>query len=282
MEINNNIGTSLETEHTLDFSDRLYKVALAFIAVCGVVGAGWVFSQFGALPQNQPHEIQISGEGKAYAKPDIAMISFGVHSEASKSQDAVNANNTKMNAVVAAIKAQGVEDKDIQTTLYSLQPKYGYEVMPMGGGGAAMGAVIAPSYPVRDSVVTGYSVDQQVQVKIRNFDNINAIIDKATVAGANTVGSLYFAVDDMEKVRSEARAQAILKAKEKANRMVDGTGLRLGKITNVSEGYGGGYPVPMYGMGGAEVKDSAVSVAPSIQTGQQEVTITVTLTYQVK
>lgn len=251
---------TIETNHIIDLSDRLYKLPIAMIVVVGVVGAGWVFSQFGALPQNQPREIQISGEGKAYAKPDVAMISFGMHSEALKSQDAVNANNIKMNAVIVAIKAQGVEDKDIQTTMYNLQPKYDYSIRG-------------------DSTFAGYTLDQQVAVKIRNFDNINAILDKATVAGANTVGNLYFAVDDMEKVQGQARAQAIMKAKEKANSMVAGTGLRLGKITNISEGYGG-YAQPMYVS--AMAKDSMESVAPSIQTGQQEITVTITLTYQVK
>lgn len=275
-------NTNLETTHTIDVSDRLYKLPIALITVLGLVGGGWVLAQFGELPQNQPHEIQVSGEGKAYAKPDIAMISFGVHSEAVKSQDAVNSNNTKMNAVIKAIKESGVEGKDIQTTMYNLQPTYGYEVMPMGASSAGSDGKAVAMYPtqVRQSVITGYSVDQQVSVKIRNFDNINTILDKATVAGANTVGSLYFAVDDMEKVQAEARAQAIMKAKEKANRMVEGTGLRLGKITNISEGYGGGYPSPMYSS--VMAKDSAESVAPSIQTGQMEVNITVNLTYQVK
>src|SRR5438477_12232277 len=113
--INTSVEAGLETTHTLDFSDRLYKVAIAFITVLGVVGAGWVFTQFGALPQNAPHEITVSGQGKAYAKPDVAMVTFGVTTEAPKSQDAVNQNNAKMNAVIDAIKSLGVQDKDIQT-----------------------------------------------------------------------------------------------------------------------------------------------------------------------
>ncbi len=280
--INANIGKSLETTHTIDLSDRLYKLPIAMITVVGLVGAGWVFSQFSALPQNMPHEINVSGEGRAYLKPDVAMVSFGVTSEAVKSQDAVNKNNEKMNAVIAAIKGLGVQDKDIQTTLYNLNPTYGYTrggVIPMDAKSATVSSPMY--YPVPGSpVVTGYSLEQQVSVKIRNFDNINAILDKATSAGATNVGQLSFTADNPEMARSQAREEAIKNAKEKLNTIAKQSGLRIGKLVNVSEGYNN-YPQPMYASSMA--KDASVeSVAPQIQTGQQEVSSTVTLTYQVR
>lgn len=279
---NANIGTSLETEHTLDFSDRLYKVAMAFIAVVGVLGAGWVFSQFSALPQNAPHEIMVSGEGRAYIKPDIALVSFGVTSKALKSQDAVNDNNTKMNAVIKAIKDLGVKDEDIQTTMYNLYPVYDYPkvVMPSGGARGSTGVASAPVYFNGGQVFSGYSLEQQVAVKIRNFDIINSVLDKATAVGATNVGQLQFTVDNPELAQSQAREMAIAKAKEKLQSILKQSGLQVGKLVNISEGYGG-YPGPMYATG-AMAKDSVSSVAPQIQTGQQEVSSTVTLTYQVK
>ncbi len=231
------------------------------ISVVAVFGLGYLWYSFNALPQNAPHEITVSGDGRAYAKPDVALIIFGAHTEAIKSQDAVSQNNTIMNAVTAAAKGLGVADKDIQTVGYDLQPKYNYT---QNGG----------------QVFVGYSLDQKIQVKIRNFDNINAILDGATKNGANTTGSLQFTVDDMEKVKSEARADAIKQAKEKASSMFDAAGLSGAKIVNISEGYNN-YPQPMYATGLASpmAKDS---VAPSIQTGQQEVDVTVTLTYRIK
>ena len=186
-----------------------------------------------------------------------------------------------MDGVISAIKGLGVQDKDIQTTLYSVQPTYSYNypVPMMGASSAKGGTAIAYPMPVRQQVVTGYSLDQQIEVKIRNFDNINAIFDAAAKNGANTIGSLQFTVDDMEKVRSEARADAIAQAKEKASSMFGAAGLAGAKIVNISEGYNN-YPQPMYATGMA-LKDSAAS-APSIQTGQEEVNVTVTLTYRVK
>ncbi len=284
--INANVETGLSTEHVLDVSDRLYKIAIACIAVVGVAAAGWVFYNFSSLPQNAPHEIQVSGEGKAYAKPDVATISFGAHTEAPKSQDAVAKNNDIMNAVTKAIKDLGVKDEDIQTTMYNLQPTYGYNypvprMAPSAGaaGKGSAGTAIAYPMPVRQQVVAGYSLDQQIEVKIRNFDNINTILDSAAKNGANTIGSLQFTVDDMEKIRSEARENAIKQAKEKAGGMFKAAGLGGAKIVNISEGYNN-YPQPMYAT--MDKAAGSSSTAPNIQTGQQEVDITVTLTYQVK
>lgn len=270
----------METNHIVDFSDRLYKVVIALIVVAGLVGAGWVFSQFSALPQNAPHEITMTGEGKAYIKPDIATVSFGVTTQELKSQDAVNKNNEKMNVVIGAIKSLGVADKDIQTTLYNLTPVYEYGYSSMMGA-SAPSSMMYPT-PVRtDKVFKGYSLQQQVTVKIRNFDNISAILSAATGNGSTNVGDLQFTVDDPEMARAQARAKAIDQAKEKMEILARQSGLHVGKLVNVYEGYNS-YPQPMYAAGSA-MKDTAVSnVAPQIQTGQMEVSSSVTLTYQVK
>jgi len=288
--INANVGPSLETEHTLDVSDRLYRILIACVAVVGVAAAGWVVYNFSSLPQNAPHEINVSGDGKAYAKPDVAVISFGAHTEAPKSQDAVTQNNNIMDAVITSIKGLGVSDKDIQTTMYSLQPLYDYNVpVPMmapaatgtSSGKASAGMAIAYPIQTRSTVLRGYSLDQQVQVKIRNFDNINAILDAASKNGANTIGSLQFTVDDMEKINAEARDAAIAAAKQKATDMFGAAGLSGAKIVNISEGYNN-YPQPLYGVAKDVMATGSGTTAPSVQTGQLEVDTTVTLTYRVQ
>ena len=267
--------------------DRLYNLLIALTVVLGVIGAGLVLAQFAGLPQNYPQQISVSGIGKAYIKPDIAMVSFGVTTQELKSQDAVNKNNEKMNAVIKAIKDLGIDEKDIQTTLYNLTPMYDYgtitDPVPMmeSVGGSSDSGVVYPM-PVRQGqIFRGYSLEQQISVKIRDFEKINSVLDKATSTGATNVGQLQFTVDDPEKANAEARALAIENAKEKMQSLAKQSGLRVGKLVNVSEGYNN-YPVPMYtpGMGGA-TKDS-VGIAPEIQTGQQEINLTVTLTYQVK
>jgi len=266
-----------ETKKIIDVSNRLYQVILAVIALVAVLVVGQIMYSIRALPQNTPHEISFTGDGKAYAKPDVAMISLGVTTQAVKSQDAVNQNNTKRNDIIKAVKDLGVDDKDIKTTQYNLYPVYG--TLGLGGGGYSGGVtMIYPYNPGND--IVGYSLTQQVDVKIRNFDNINKIVDAATNKGANQVGSLQFTVDDIESVKAEARADAIKKAKQKAAELAKESGLSLGKLINVSEGYNMPYPVAYgLGMGGA---GKETTVAPDIQAGQSEVDVTVTLTYQVR
>lgn len=258
----------MEETKTVELSNRFFKLIRAIIVVLAIFLFGQLIYQFQNLPGNFPREITVSGEGKVYIKPDVAMISFGITSEATKSQDAVNQNNQKMNAVIQSIKDLGVQDKDIKTTVYNLYPIYSYQrPEPL-------------YYPLGDSKVTGYRLEQQVEVKIRNFDKINETIDKATSSGANTVGSLQFTVDDTEKVRSQARVKAIEQAKEKAKTLTRETGLRIDKLINVYEGYYG--PVPYGGdYAGAALKEDS-SVPPRIEPGQTEVNVNVTLTYRIR
>ncbi len=278
MEINANteVKAGLETNHIIDLSDRLYRVVMVVGGVAVLAGLVFAYYQFKILPQNYPQQISVTGEGKAYAKPDVAVMSFGVTTQAVKSQDAVNQNNEKMNAVITAIKSLGVEEKDIRTTLYQLNPTYGSDQ-------------VYPSYPYpypdRGDQITGYSLQQQVEVKMRNFEKVNEIIDAVTAKGANVAGSLQFTIDDPETARAEARAKAIEQAKQKAESLFAASGLKMGKLVNVYEGgFGGcgygGCPMPAYGLGGA-IMDKA-TVAPEIQPGQSEIITSVTLTYWVK
>lgn len=246
---------------TIDLSNRIYILALVLIIGVVISILGGVIYQMASLPQNAPKEISFSGEGKVVVKPDIAMVSFAVSTKALKSADAVNENNQKMNAVIKAIKGVGIDEKDIQTTVYNLQPWY--------------------DYTREGSVFRGYSLEQQISVKVRNLDTVNNVLDKATSAGANNVGNLSFTVDDMETVKAEARAKAIEQAKQKAKTLAKQAGLNLGKLTNVSEGYSG-YPTPSYGIGGGANMMKETSYAPDIQVGQSEVSVSVSLTYQVQ
>jgi uncharacterized protein YggE len=244
-----------------ELSDRVFILSGLLVLAVIVLIVGSLVYQFQALPQNIQQDLSVSGVGKIYAKPDIAVVSLGVKTQEIKSQDAVNKNNEKMALITKAIKDLGVADKDIQTTNYNLSPVY--------------------DWTEAGQVFKGYSLDQTVSVKIRNFDKINDILDKATTAGANTVGQLQFTVDDREKVLSEARTKAIEEAKIKAQNLAKESGLKLVKLVNVYES-NNYYPSPMYGMGASDMAKEVSSVAPSIQTGELEITANMTLIYKVK
>ncbi|MEK7124356.1 MAG: SIMPL domain-containing protein [Patescibacteria group bacterium] len=250
----------MEETKTIEISQRLFMLIGGLIAIIALFMAGRLLYQFKSLPQNFPQEITVSGEGKAYAKPDVALVTLGANTKGFKSQDVVNRNNEIMNAVIKSVKDLGVDEKDIQTTMYNLSPEY--------------------DYTEKGRVFKGYSLNQQISVKIRNFDAISNILDKAASNGANAIGDLRFTVDDMEKVKAEARQKAIAQAKEKALSLFKQSGLEAIKLVNISEGYGP-VPFPAYGKGAGGAAFEA-SVAPQIEVGQTEVSAVINLTYRVR
>ncbi|MBI4836597.1 MAG: SIMPL domain-containing protein [Candidatus Abawacabacteria bacterium] len=227
--------------------------------------------------------IVVSAEDKVIGVPDIAQMNFTVISKGATVAVASNDNTKKMNAVLAAVKSMGVEEKDIRTTSYYLDPEYNYDTDP--------------------SKIVGYRAEQGLEVKVRAKDKAGEILQKATTAGANQVGQIYFTIDDPEQLKSQAREKAFNKAKEKAQTLARQAGVRLGKVINFSDDQGGYYPpMPYYGneMGGggydknydasatdrsfgAQVGAPAPSAppAPVLQPGSQEVTAYVTMTYEI-
>lgn len=274
------------------FLNRIF--ALLAILVVGLViflGAQ-VLLQKQSLNQQNQNQIVVSGDGKVYAKPDIATISFGVTAKAA-TVDAVTKNNTnKMNAVIDAIKKLGVAAKDIKTTNYNLTPVYNQKIIlptpvplssPDSGSVSSGSAIAMPYFPAtKGSVLTGYSLEQEITVKIRDFAKIGNIITSATSNGANIADSLQFTIDNPDQYKNQAEASAITAAKANAAALAKASGIQLGKLINVQVNnyyYPMAYSTNSLKMG-AGVADSAPT--PTIQPGQQEIDETVNLTYQVK
>ena len=204
--------------------------------------------------------VSFSGEGKVSAVPDIAVISASIVTQAVDSKSAQDQNSAKSKAVTDFLKKADIDEKDIKTTDYNIYPQYKY---PTSGG--------TPS-------VTGYQVTQGYEIKVRNLTKISVVLDGLVTAGANQVNNLGLQVENPEKLQAEARQKAIDDARGKADQLEDQVGIRLGKIVNFSEN-SGGYPVPMYydakvgGMGGG---------GPEISTGTNDITVNVSITYQIK
>jgi uncharacterized protein len=207
--------------------------------------------------------VTFTGEGKVLAKPDVAIVDFSIVTEAKDSKMAQDQNSVKSKTVTDFLKKQGIEDKDIKTSGYNIYPQYDY-------------SQISSKKPN----VVGYTVNQTTQVKIRNLENVSKVLDGVVTAGVNQVNNLQFTIDEPEKLKAEARTKAIAAAKAKADELKGQIGLKLGRIVNFSENVGG-YVVPMMydtkamssGMGGG---------GPEIATGENEITISVTLTYQIR
>lgn len=250
-----------------DLSNRLFKIISGFLVILAVYFGFKAYFDYKTLPQNNiyPETVSITGEGKASVAPDIATVNLGIITEGNKVETIVQTNTEKMNAVLADIKALGIEEKDIKTKSYSLQPRYEW---------TETGARIP----------RGYTLTQTIEVKIRDFAKIGNVLEIASSKGVNNIGDLQFTIDDLEKAKSIAREKAIANAKEKAKLISQQTGLKFKKITGIYEDTGA-YPYSTYdssSMGAGMSAKELSSVAPTIQTGEQEVTVKITLNYRTK
>lgn len=203
--------------------------------------------------------ISVSGKGEIFIKPDIAKISVSVEKQAISVADAQNQATEVINKVVAFLKESGVEDKDIKTTNYNIYPRYDY-------------------LEKTGSVFRGYVVDQTLEAKIRKIDEAGKILAGVTQSCANQVGGISFTIDDEEGVKQEARQKAIADAKTKANQLAKDLSIKLGRLISFFEsGNGGIIPLRMEASG-----LGAAPAAPAVPTGENTVTVNISLTYEIK
>lgn len=227
----------------------------------------------GVYPSNV---IAVNGIGEVLAVPDIASFSFSVVEEGKTVKEAQDKATKKINLILDAVKALGVEEKDIKTTGYNSYPKYDYEQTKICSVGYC---------PPGKQVLSGYEVSQSITVKVRKTDDAGTVLTKVGELGASNISGLDFVVDDLEKIKAEAREKAVADAKAKAKVLAKTLGVKLDTIVNFYES--GDYQPPiMYamdskvmGMGGANEVQRPV---PSIPTGENKIVSNVTITYEVR
>ncbi len=265
-------------DQTTKFLNKTLTLAAVLVVGILVFLVGQMMLQQKALDQQNTNQISVSGEGKVYAKPDIAVVNLGVTTEGATVAEVTKSNTIKMNAVIAAVKSLGIADKDIQTTNYNLSPVYNENVIY-----PATSVYNLPNMPISTGrTLKGYSLEQDVEVKIRDFTKIGDVLAQATTAGSNLIGDLQFNIDNPEQFKEQARAKAIAQARTSAQNIAEESGINLGKLININEGYYNPSPV-MYSSAKAMGGGAAESVpAPTIQPGQQEIDVTINLTYRVE
>lgn len=211
--------------------------------------------------QEPAHILTVSAQGKASLTPDLAVIQAGVKTIESTAIKSQQENSKKMNKVIEAIKGEGVEKKDIQTTNYNLRAVY--------------------DWTEKGKIFKGYETSQNVTVKIRDLDAIGKILEQINLAGANQIGGINFTFDDPENLKIQTSQKAIAKAKEKAKLLAQSAGIKLGNIISLSESSAGISPRLDYslakGLGGGEEE-----IAPEIEPGESEITSQVTLVFEIK
>jgi uncharacterized protein YggE len=246
-------------QHRIVFSILAILVGIAIICFIALFIFNLINQFNGEIPEKTQNTIAFTGQGKIYTKPDIAFIDFSVVTQGEEIGRIQDANTKKMNKVIEFLKSFGIEEKDIKTTNYNLYPQYVYENSKI-------------------PQIMGYQITQTLNVKVRQMDKIGEILEKVVNIGINQVNALYFGVENDEELKEQARKLAIDDAKKKAEKLSQELGIKLGKLSNFSENVAG-YPTYReyygYGVGGG-------GGAPDIQTGENEIIVNVTLTYQVR
>ncbi|MBC7579433.1 MAG: SIMPL domain-containing protein [Tardiphaga sp.] len=214
-----------------------------------------------ALAQTAPQPmISVSGEGTVSVPPDVALIDGGVTSEAKTAREASEANNAAMGKVLLALKAAGLDEKDVQTSRLSLQPQYVQ----------SQGSKPGPN------VVSGYRASNRVNIRLRDVSKVAGTIDTLVSSGANEIGGIHFMVEKASKLLDEAREQAIADARRKAEIYARAAGVTLGAPVSISED-GGGMPAPM-----TFSKMRGMAAAAPIAQGEETLRVTVNVAWSIK
>jgi uncharacterized protein len=231
---------------------RIAAVALLVLAAAAFAGVGLPDSAGGASAQSEG--ITVSGVGTVESVPDEAQMSFGVQTEAPSSREALARNSAQMEGVLAALKAAGIADQDIQTQDVSVWPKY--DTMGQDAG--------------------GYTARNSATVTIHELAKAGAVIEAATRAGANEVSGPMLSSSRREKLEAQALEAAVDNARKKGEALAQAAGVGLGRVTAMVEG--GGTPGPVL----LDAARASADKAVPIQSGQEEVQATVTITFSIE
>jgi uncharacterized protein YggE len=214
----------------------LLAVPSVLVLLLAAADAG--FASGSAEPQEGERRIEVAGEGVVHAEPDVAQVSLGVETFAPEVAAAVSRNQNLMQAVMAAVRSDGVASRDIQTVSYDIHFERDFQKQD--------GEPVSGTYRVVNTVL----------VTVRQLDALPSILGSAVDAGANMIGGIQFGLADPGRLQAEARSRAMQDALDKASQLAKLAGAVVGpaiQVTEVAtpgpvgprlmaEGFGGGGP----------------------------------------
>jgi uncharacterized protein len=207
----------------------------------------------GLVARADTPSIQATGSATIKVQPDQASLSVGVVTQATTAQEAAQSNATQAQLMIAAVTGALGKYGTIQTTSYTVSPRYS-------------------TSSGQTSTIVGYTASNTLQVTTTNLNLVGTLIDTAYQAGANSIGSVSFGLQDSQPTMQQALGLAAKQALAYASAIATGLGARTGTVLAAVEGGTSG--------GVSVTATSGASSSTPIQSGTVSVTATVTLTVQ--
>lgn len=223
---------------------------LALITACTLIlsaGAGFA--------QDSAPKLTVTGEGEAVAVPDMATVSLGVSAQNPDPGAAMNEASEVAGAILTRLDAMGIAARDRQTSDVGLQPIWNSHDSD------------------RPREITGYEASNRLTVRVRDLDQLGAVLGAVTEDGANRLSGLSFGLQDPDPVSEAARRDAVADAMERAKVLAEAAGVTLGPVLSISESGGGYAPSPM------PMMEARVAAAP-IAAGESTINARVTMVFE--
>ncbi len=255
-------------------SSKLYVgvslIVLAALVACSApvdAGGGKPLQPVQPAPQSPDSQspvpqVSVTGSGVVYVSPDIAYINIGVRSQADTVVEALELNNAQAKAIKDTLIAEGIDEKDIQTSSFNVYPQSDYDSQGM-------------------IVRTYFTVENNVYVTVRDLNSIGKVLDAVAKSGANNIYGITFDVQDKTEAQSTARKLAVESAEAQAQELAAAAGVELGEVILISSSASYAQPFYGYGMGGGS-EGAAYSGTVPIAAGQMQINAEVTMAYRIK
>jgi uncharacterized protein len=254
-----------ESGATMQYRISHLRQAMLGLGLAALIGAmvvgmtGPAAAQDGTpTPSTDRATVSVNGHGSVAVAPDTASVTVGVSITDETLAGAQATASERMAAILDTLREQGVANEDIQTVNYSVNVIQNFDSQGL------------------PSDVSQFQVSNQVNVTIRQLDQVGPILDAAVEAGANSIYGVNFYVEDTSAVASEARQLAVQDAQARAEELAGAAGLSVGSVISITETYG---PSPMpLGRGGSAVM--AESADLPIEAGSTVITVDVVVVYE--
>lgn len=238
----------------------------AFVAAIGISLLTMGATQLKAQTKEVSPRISVSATGTSSIAPDMAILNLSVLRQAKTAREALSANTEAMSQVLNAMKEAGVEERDLQTSNFNINPQYQYSRPSKSG-------------EQKPPKIVGYNVSNALTVRIRNLEDLGTILDQSVSLGVNNGGNVQFTNSNSDAPVEEARKNAMQRAIAKAKTLTTEAGVGLGKIVLISE-QNRGRPRPKAFARTARME--AASDAVPIAAGENSYSVTVNVTWELQ